>query len=188
MDRRQILKYTAMLTGTAICAPLTSVMLSGCSKQLTEKSPPTSSAFFSSQDFHLVTQIMDVILPKTDSPSASEVKVNSILDNMFDQVYQSDYQQQFMANFQQLKAFLNANNFNSLPTKAKETLLLSIESRTEEQRNNAYWAFIDLKQQTVAFYLSTEEIAENHLNYLPIPGEYKPCVSLEELGGKAWAI
>ena len=36
MNRRQILKYTAMLTGTAICAPLTSIMLSGCSEQVKE--------------------------------------------------------------------------------------------------------------------------------------------------------
>jgi hypothetical protein len=189
MNRRQILKYTAMLTGTAICAPLTGMMLSGCSQQVTEVSTSSSSlAFFSSEDFKVITQIMDVILPKTDSPSASEVKVNYILDNMFDQVYQSDYQQKFTDNFKQLKSFLVSNNFDTLTNKERETLLLSIESLSDNQRNNVYWAYIDIKQQTVVFYLSTEEIAENHLNYLPIPGEYKPCVSLEDLGGKAWAI
>ena len=189
MNRREILKYTAMLTGTAICAPLTGIMLSGCSRQVKETPAAHSSlVFFNSKDFTLITQIMDVILPKTDSPSASEVKVNYILDNMFDQVYKSDYQQKFTKNFEHLKSFLNAKNFDSLDRKEQETLLLSLEALTENQRNEAYWAYIDLKQQTVAFYLSTEEIAENHLNYLPIPGEYKPCVSLEDLGGKAWAI
>jgi hypothetical protein len=188
MDRRQVLKYTAVLTGTAICAPLTSVMLSGCSKQLKETSPPTSAVFFSSEDFNLITQIMDVILPKTESPSASEVKVNYVLDNMFDQVYKSDYQQKFMLNFAQLKSFLDSSNFDSLNAKERETLFLSLEALAENQRNSAYWAYIDLKQQTVAFYLISEEIAENHLNYLPLPGEYKPGVSLEDLGGKAWAI
>jgi hypothetical protein len=189
MNRREILKYTAMLTGTAICAPLTGIMLSGCSKQLKEMPTiPSSLAFFSSEDFTLITQIMDVILPKTDSPSASEVKVNYILDNMFDQVYKPDYQQKFTGMFRQLKSFLDTNKFDSMDRKKQETLLLSLEALTESQRNDAYWAYIDLKQQTVAFYLSTEEIAENHLNYLPIPGEYKPCVSLEDLGGKAWAI
>lgn len=189
MDRRQILKYSAMLTGAALCAPLTSIMLSGCSEKLHNRPiSAISSKFFSPEDFKLITQIMDVLLPKTDSPSASEVKVNYILDNMFDQVYPSDYQQEFVGKFVQLKSFLTSGNFDSLNTKEQETLLLSLESLLEGQRNDAYWAYIDLKQQTVAFYLNTEEIAENHLNYLPIPGEYKPCVSLEELGGKAWAI
>ena len=189
MNRREILKYTAMLTGTAICAPLTGLMLSGCSKQL--KEIPTSSsplAFFKQQDFNLITQIMDVILPKTDSPSASEVKVNYILDNMFSQVYKSDYQQKFMSNFKQLTSYLESKNFDSLDTKEQEKVLLSLEALNENQRNDAYWAYIDLKQQTVAFYLHTEDVAENYLNYLPIPGEYKPCVSLQNLGGKAWAI
>ena len=189
MNRRQILKYTAMLTGTAICAPLTGIMLSGCSEQIKEV-PTTSSPtrFFNGEDFNLITQMMDVILPKTDSPSASDVKVNYILDNMFDQVYESDYQQKFTGVFNELKTFLASSNFDSLNREERETLLLSLETRSENQRDDAYWAYIDLKQQTVAFYLSTEDIAENYLNYLSIPGEYKPCASLKELGGKAWAI
>tara|TARA_R110002167_G_scaffold361000_2_gene578872 strand:- start:578 stop:1147 length:570 start_codon:yes stop_codon:yes gene_type:complete len=189
MNRRQILKYTAMLTGTAICAPITGMMLSGCSEQV--KTAPALTAplqFFTSDDFQLITQLMDVILPKTDSPSASEVRVNYIVDNMFRQAYPADYQLKFTTIFAELKAFLKTNKFESLTTQKQEALLLTLESLSETQRNNAYWAYIDIKQQTVAFYLSTEEIAENYLNYLPIPGEFKPCVSLAELGGKAWAI
>jgi hypothetical protein len=189
MNRRQILKYTAMLTGAAICAPITGIMLSGCSEQI--KTAPSLASplhFFSPDDFQLITQLMDVILPKTDSPSASEVKVNYIVDNMFGQAYPADYQQKFVVLFAELKTFLQANKFTSLTTAKQEALLLSLESLPTEQRNNAYWAYIDLKQQTVAFYLSTEQIAENYLNYLPIPGEYKPCVPLADLGGKAWAI
>lgn len=189
MDRRQILKYTAMLTGTAICAPLTGIMLSGCNDKAKVTSASLApSVFFSAADFDLLTQIMDVILPKTDTPSASEVKVNFILDGMFANVYKADYQQKFTTLFKELSVFLKSKNFSTLTTSERESLLLSIEARPESGRDNAYWSYIDIKQQTVAFYLSTEEIAENHLNYLPIPGEYKPCVSVEDLGGKAWAI
>jgi len=49
-------------------------------------------------------------------------------------------------------------------------------------------ALLDIKQQAVAYYLSTKEIATNYLNYLPIPGEYEPCISLESVNGKVWAI
>jgi len=34
----------------------------------------------------------------------------------------------------------------------------------------------------------TEEIATNYLNYLPVPGAYEGCITLESVGGKAWAI
>jgi hypothetical protein len=189
MNRRQILKYTAMLTGTAICAPLTGMMLTGCSEHVKKAAPLTSPlGFFSADEFQLLSQVMDVILPETDSPSASDVKVNYIVDNMFGQAYPADYQKKFTGLFAELKVFLMDKKFLTLSAQQQESVLLSLETLPEEQRNNAYWAYIDIKQQTVAFYLSTEEIAENYLNYLPIPGEFKPCVSLAELGGKAWAI
>ncbi|PKG96710.1 hypothetical protein [Paraglaciecola sp. MB-3u-78] len=107
---------------------------------------------------------------------------------MFGLVYKPDYQQRFTDHFNALKSFLISSDFDLLDDKQREALLLGVEALPEHKRNNAYWAYIDIKQQTVAFYLSTEDIAENYLNYLPIPSEYEPCVPLAELGGKAWAV
>ena len=193
MNRRQILKYAAMVSGTALCAPLTTAMLTGCTEQVSipvnaSDSAASSAQFFNAKDFKLLSQLMDIILPKTDSPSATEVDVHLIVDNMFAKVYQAEYQNKFTMLFTALSQYLNDNNFYQADNAQQLTLLKALEILPKEQRNDAYWAYVDIKQQTVAFYLSTEEIAENHLNYLPIPGEYKPCVSVEALGGKAWAI
>ena len=35
---------------------------------------------------------------------------------------------------------------------------------------------------------TSEEVATTVLNYDPIPGENKPCIPLEEVGGKVWAL
>jgi len=184
MNRRQILKYAVTLTGTALLSPII-----GCSEKVL---PITDSSeallFFKAEDFTLLTQLMDVILPKTDTPSASEVKVNYVLDQLLANVFDLEYRQSFSDKFSHLSQYLAKNNFYNLDSSAQEELLITLESLPEAQRNNAYWAYLDIKQQTVIYYLSSEEIAENHLNYLPIPGEYKPCVSVEELGNKAWAI
>ena len=188
MNRRDILKYTAMLTGTALCAPLTGVMLSGCTTQpvVTTPSGTPNLHFFKNDDFQLLSQIMDVILPKTDSPSATDVGTDLMMDQMFGVVFKPDYQQKFSDQFKELRRYLEANKFAQLPTSQQVALLQALE--LTDKQSQAYWAYIDIKQQTVAYYLSSEEIGENYLNYLPIPGEYKPCVSLQELGGKAWAI
>lgn len=189
MDRRQILKYTAMLTGTALCAPLTTAMLSGCVEQVT--SPNTAASvggqqFFNAQDFQLLSQIMDAILPKTDSPSATEVGVHQVMDQMFAVVFDSAYQQKFSQQFAKLSQALQAQGFANLPAKQQAQVLKAIE--TGDRSTDVFGAYMDIKQQTVAYYLTSEQIGENFLNYLPIPGEYKPCVSLQELGGKAWSI
>jgi hypothetical protein len=191
MNRREILKYAALVTGTAICAPMTLAMLSGCSPQPTGPNATSEGSedlgqFFSNADLTLLTQIMDVILPKTDTPSPSEVGVPLIIDNMFANVYEVSYQEKFMTLFAELRTHLG--NFTDVNTTQQLAMLRELETLPADRRDNAYWAYIDIKQQCVAFYLSTEQVAENHLNYLPIPGQYKPCVSLDELNGKAWAI
>ena len=191
MNRRQILKYAAMVTGTAICAPMTLAMLSGCSKQTNIITGAVNISmplpqYFKQTDFLLLSQIMDTILPKTYTPSATEVGVHLIVDNMFAEVYQPEYQNKFMLLFTELSQYLG--NFDKADSASRLASLKALETLPKNERNNAYWSYIDIKQQCVAFYLSTEQIAKNHLNYLPIPGQYKPCVSLGELNGKAWAI
>ncbi|WP_394171833.1 gluconate 2-dehydrogenase subunit 3 family protein [Thalassotalea litorea] len=194
MNRRKVLKYAAMVTGTAICAPLTSALLMGCSEQsVTDTAKPiplTASQvpeFFDRETFEAITQIMDTILPKTDSPSASEVKVHLIMDNMFHKVFDEKYRQRFLKQFAHLNDYLASNNFYHAGPQAQLKQLHRLEAMTSEPENPVYRAYIDLKQQTISYYLSTEEIGENYLNYLPIPGGYTPCVTVAEVGGKAWA-
>ena len=179
-----MLKYVASVTGVAIIAPLL-----GCSeKVLPIITPAEPLLFFTPENFKVLTQLIDVILPKTDSPSASDVKVNYIMDQLLGRVFDHEYRNKFSHLFAQLTTYLDQNNFSELSASKQTAFLTALETLPEEQRNNAFWAYIDIKQQTVVHYLSTEEIAKNHLNYLPIPGPYKPCVPVEELGGKAWAI
>ena len=193
-----------MMTGTAIVAPLTSSMLIGCSdisktndeanlsandaqlKTLVENNQLTAE-FFSQEQFLFISQIMDTILPATDTPSATDVKVNYMLDSMLTHVFPVNYQQQFLKKIALLEKYLAAKTFITSSALDKETALMSLENISNKSDPH-YLAYIDLKQQTISYYLSAEEIAENYLNYLPIPGGWTPDVSVEELGGKVWAI
>lgn len=192
MDRRDILKYVAAVTGTAICAPLTGALLTGCSKQveqsttnLTASSKLPDGQFFDGKTLERLIQIMDVILPKTDSPSASEVNVHLIMDNMFSKVFKPDYKKNFMMSFEKLTQYLDTSNFANSSVDEQVTMLTQLQQSKENK--HGFKAYLDLKQQSIAYYLSTEEIAEKYLNYLPIPGGYTAHVSVEEVGGKAWA-
>ena len=191
MDRRDILKYAAALTGSAILAPLTSSMLSA--KTLNAAKLASGPAFFTPPQFTMLAQIMDTILPRTDSPSASDVGTHLVLDNMFDKVFNDNYRKQFIKRLTLLNNHLLKQNFlKSSPSQRLKTLkVLEDSSVSNEAKSSAekdlVAAYTDVKQQTITYYLSTEQIAEKHLNYLPIPGEYTACISVEEVGGKAWA-
>jgi hypothetical protein len=190
MERRQILKYVAAVTGTAICAPLTGALLSGCDKPVKSSQGPIAplgkdGQFFDAKALQDLSRIMDVILPKTSTPSASDVNVHLIMDNMFAKVFKPDYQQGFLTNFKALNDWLVTQGFAAATTSDQIKLLMQLEQ--SKQPKAASMAYLDIKQQTIAYYLSTEEIAEKHLNYLPIPGGYTPHISVQEVGGKAWA-
>lgn len=197
MNRREILRYTAWITGSAVSASLTSAILSGCSEQSAEqnqakKTDISSSSnllhFFTPEQFTLVGLLADTILPRTDSPSATDVKVHITLDSMLGQVFDSTYQAVFKSNWLALEKHLNQQQFLQLAPPAQVDALRSLELNKDEGATSAKKGLVEFKQQVIAYYLTTEEIGEKFLNYLPIPGFYKPCISVDEVNNKAWAL
>ena len=192
MERREVLKYTALLTGAAVSAPLWSALLSGCDAAPNENAATDQLQFFNREEFVLLAGVIDLILPKTDSPSASDVGVHYTIDGMVGTVYQEEDKAGFRKGFDALAGYLNSategKGLLSRETSEQLNLLQQLESSKEEGLEEARNAFLDLKQQAIAYYLSTKEIATKYLTYLPVPGVYKACISVEEAGGKAWAL
>jgi len=227
MDRRAALRYTALLTGGAIAAPVVSSLLSGCAME------PKVSGFvpqiFSSDQYKMIQAISGTILPNGDIPGAVEVGVPQIIDNMVNVTYSPKERAKYVKGLEAIMKLWNAdpqNSFNGLAEKAKADFItdqqLAIKKRAEERlaaglvdqesytitedmaapsdeidakiltpEEEQLWAdetYNQIRQQTISYYLSTEEINTKYLNYLPVPGKYQPCISLEEAGGKAWAI
>lgn len=189
MNRREILKYTAMVTGAAISAPLASSLLLGCQRdETTTAGNEMDLAFFSESEMTRVKKMVDVILPKTDSPAASEIGVHSMIDQMVGTVYKKEARAAYRESFQKLDQYLKDNNFAAkLGTEKELALLLALDPPKANGLAEAGKAFLEFKQQTIAYYLNTEEIGTKFLNYLPIPGEFKPCISVEDVDNKAWA-
>lgn len=195
MNRREILRYTAWITGAAVSAPLAGAILSGCSEAPNNLQPSADDStkmgvlhYFSPEKFLLLTLVADTILPRTDSPSASDVQVPATVDSMIGKVFDEDYQAGFKLQWLQLESYLRAGNFAELDSAARVELLRDLELGQSEELASARTCFTDLKQQVVAYYLTKEEIGEKYLNYVPIPGKYEPCISLEEANNRAWAI
>lgn len=187
MNRREVLKLTALVTGAAITPPLASALLSGCSVEPREVANQAASSIFSKEEYQLLNSVVDVILPKTDSPSASEVGVPAIIDDIVGQVYDNDSRQLYVARFQLMAEHLG-DKFARESIKNKTEKLQALGAASDEGLAEARMAYNDLRQQTVAFYLTTEPVATKFLNFLPVPGEYQPCIELSSVNGKAWAI
>lgn len=182
MKRREIIRYTALASGAVISAPLMSILLSGCKTDEVVQAA-TKLNLFSSSEFDVLRSIVDVILPKTDSPSASEVGVHTMIDHMVGSVFTTEDKTSFKSSFDGLLAYLSNKGYDEATEEEKLSMLS--DAQNDESAKEGLQA---VKQQAVAYYLSSEEIAKNYLNYLPVPGAWESCISLEEAGGKKWAI
>ena len=178
MNRREVLKRTAFLTGAALSAPLISSILSGCTPE-TKQTGQLQVPFFDPDQFQLVTELADVILPATDSPSASAVGVPQTIEEMVRLVYPPEDRKAYQKGFTILREFLNSESDLRAGVQKLES-----QNAPEEVRQ----AYLHFKQQTIAYYLTTEAVAKNHLNYLPVPGAYEACIQLSDVDGKAWAL
>ncbi len=180
MERRELIKLVTLATGAALAVPLSSSLLTACKKVAHVEDSNYTTHFFNEKDFSLAQNLLNFILPKTDSPSAVDVGVHQIMDTMVGTVYSPSQKEKFSKSFVVLKPFCNSES--------QLEQLKAIVASAEEKDQMVKSAFLEFRQQTIAYYLSTKEIATTYLNYLPIPGKYEACISLESVGGKAWAL
>ncbi len=180
MERREVLRLVSLATGAAISAPLLGSLLSGCKTDIKNDDNDYVLQFFTDEEFVRLKSLVNTILPKTDSPSATDVGVHQVIDNMVGNVYNERRQKSYRERFTTLVNYLDSTSKNELES------LQNLTNSTDNE--DAKRAFLNLKQQTIAYYLTTEEIGKNYLNYLPVPGKYEPCITVEEVGNKAWAL
>lgn len=180
MKRRALIKTITLATGSAICIPLSGTLLTACKEVKPVNDADYTPKFFEPGEFSTIQDLLNTILPETDSPSATAVGVHQILDTMAADVYTPEQQAEFDELFNALSAKLTAGDMT-------ENLRRLLSSEEEEDKG-AKAGLLNIKQQAVAYYLSTEEIATNYLNYMPNPGVYEACIPLETVNGKAWAI
>jgi len=99
MDRREAIKRTALLMGGVVSASAIAGVLNGCAAKPSIDWKPV---FLSKDQANIVSEIAEIIIPKTDTPGAKETGVPAFIDLMLKEVYAKEDQDRFLAG---LKAF-----------------------------------------------------------------------------------
>lgn len=92
MDRRIALKNMGLALGYTVATPTLISLMQSCKQ---ETGPEWTPVFFTPEQGAVVMQLADLILPKTDTPSASEVGVHTFLDRYMDEVSEPKDQEEF---------------------------------------------------------------------------------------------
>jgi len=197
MDRRSALKKTGLIAGAAVVMPSMLSILQSCKNEPRLTWQPE---FFSAEEAQTIATLLDMILPRTETPGALDVKSDIFIDKVISKTYNAEGQK-YMRD--EIAAF-NANclehfgaNFVDLEQDKRIEVLKEAE-KTSGKFNPSIWGTTIGEQEPIGFYRSmksmaiwsyftSEEIGEKVLNYDPVPGTYEGCKPLAEIGNR-WSL
>jgi len=215
MDRRIALKNIGLSFGYVVATPTILSLLQSCKN---ENLVTWTPEFLSKDEGDVLTKLVDILLPKTDTPSASEVNVHIFIDKYAKEIMEEKDQNFFKMAMNKFtdKALSDAgkDKMKDLTSEDLEPVLANALKVSKEDEvksfklidsyhqaveageigvlddNIARFAFMSsLRGLTIWGFKTSEFIGEEVLAYLPVPGEYIGCGDLQELtGGKAWSI
>jgi hypothetical protein len=210
MDRRELLKMIALVTGTAFIGG--EFFLAGC------KNPEAGpSKEFSEDDIAFLDEVGETILPKTNSPGAKEAKIGAFMAIMVNDCYPAGDQTAFHEGIIKLndacKAMHDVSFMKATPEQRK-TLLIQLDEdakkdakerreydeqqikkeKEEHEKGNTGFKrekrsahyFSMMKQLTISGYFTSKEGRTGALRYTPVPGQYNPDLDYKK-GDKAFA-
>src|SRR4051812_14639761 len=202
MDRRELLKQVAFIMGGAISAPAIVGVLSGCSPKHDAKSQLTwKPQFLNAAQAAVVTAVADIIIPRTNTPGASDVGVPAFIDVMLKDVYPAEDQQRFLTGLQELDdeaSKTKGNSFVELDAKEQEAIVRKYhdaamnserEARATSKPHLKRPFVLMTKELTMLGYFTSQVGATEVLQYSAVPGSFHGCVPLARAGnGKSWAV
>lgn len=185
------------MAGSAAMAPTLLSLLQSCQQQARLDWQPV---ILSPEQAGLVAALVDTILPKTTTPGGLDMKVDLFIDLVIAKVYDDAGQHAIRAEMDAFDADCESrfgDPFRNLDSGDKTAFLMEKE-RESGKFNGSVWGTAVGKQEPVGFYrsiksmmlwgyFSSEEIGKNVLSYDPIPGAYKGCIPLSDVGN-TWSL
>jgi hypothetical protein len=209
MERRSALKNMGMVFGYAVATPTLLGLVQSCK----EKAPFAEwvPSYFDKDKGYALAQMVDVILPKTDTPSATEVNVHVFIDEFAKSVLPEEQQSfmnvlmdKFMGKILADSGKDTLADIEGLDFEAALTKYLAKRSdEDEEAHGKAIGEYMEatmagkaaeLNEDVACYefagnirgmatwaYKTSEYVGEEVLAYLPLPGEYIACADVDEL-------
>jgi Gluconate 2-dehydrogenase subunit 3 len=191
MNRRELLKQIALLTGSAVIGG--EFFLSGCKSKDT-----ASSAFFSAKDIDFFDEVAETIIPKTNTPGAKDAEVGKFMATYPIDCYDELQLKTLKEGIGKLNAAANTKykeDFVKITAAQKQELLTEIDAEAKKynEKNNQQDGkeqpphyFTLMKQLVLIGFFTSKPGVTQVLRYVPVPGKYSGCIDYKE-GETSWA-
>lgn len=184
LTRRKALQGAASLIGGTIAVAQLGPLASRVALAQAENSLPL---FFDQPQFLIVERVVDLMIPETDTPGAHAAGVHHFIDLMLAEWASPVRRARYRQGLQSIDARARADAANSFVaiSIAKQLNVLKALDQEAHVEGAPDTFFREFKKLVLFGYYSSETGATVELRFDRIPGDYEPCVPIED-PQRAW--
>ncbi len=180
MNRRDVIKRTAILMGGVVSAPAIMGILKGCKAKPGVAWQPK---YFTQEQAYVITEMAEIIIPKTDTAGAKDAGVPAFIEQMIFEAYSEEDRTKFMA---ALEDFTTTTSYLDLSAEEQTKVVTDAHAKAIEEKPEERPFVMAMKELTMLGYFTSQPGATEVLRYEAVPGYYNGCMPLEEVG-RTWA-
>lgn len=207
MERRDVLKSISLALGYAVTPATLAGVLSACRTEENESRQPL---YLSPDGALIVEELGEALLPQTDTPGSKAVRAHAFVDVFLAKValpadrsvfdagmnhWQSGFEKEIGKSVAQATAedfTAGLRTYLSVPEQRQAEIRQLINGPKPQEPEKAveyliYKFLFTLKRLIMLGFYASEEIGEDVLSYLPVPGRYEACIPAEQVGN-AWSL
>lgn len=181
ISRRDAVHKSGWILASAIFGPGLITSLQSCASEVANSE---TLLVFNATQYQLAQAMGDTILPRTNSPSASDVKVPEFIDLLLRDVFSEEVKEHLLTGLEQFEIACkkaSGKSFLKLGSAQRQHYLSEIDKMVMSVKYADeipfYYTF---KKLCITTYLSTEEGIKQNLKYNPIPGPFQGDVKLDD--------
>lgn len=193
MHRRDILKLSALLLGSAATASVSRALQAGVNA-----ATGTANSVFNDHQQQAVELLADIIVPATDTPGAVAAGVPAFVESIVADWYTDIERSVFLDGLKALDQYCQTNGGTRFTAASAQTRIAAL--REQEAVAKAYKPpartrpgddprapfFTKIKELVVLGYYTSEVGATQELVYLPVPGYYDGNYDFAKVG-RQWS-
>ncbi|PRY16409.1 gluconate 2-dehydrogenase subunit 3-like protein [Pontibacter ummariensis] len=169
MERRIAIRNMALVMAGLVILP-------GCDLGSKRAKAQTVQPGFSPEQNALLAEVVETIIPATDTPGAKELGLHTFVQLMLVDCYEQEVRDNFVKGLDTVGATANkefGKPFAACTEAQRTDILLTLEQSDKEEQKAFYELVKDL---TILGYTTSEYVMTNLTEYTPIPGHYYGCV------------
>lgn len=135
---------------------------------------PEDDGFLTGEQRLQLQEIVNAMIPETDTPGAKELGVEKFISIMVKDCYEEEVKAGFLAGLEELNSFSNelyGDDFMEITDAERNDVLCTMEAAgVSPGKKINFVAFV--KGLTIAGYMSSQYVMENHTDYELVPSRF----------------